>query len=504
MTRNLSIRWTRRAGWSGPGALLTTRLLVILLAALLVSALAPAAPARAADGALNRAINAQAARAQRVAPELGVLVQDLATGETVYSYRAEVPRIAASNTKLVTTAAALALLGPSWFFETPFLVRGPVRDGVLDGDLAVVGGGDLTFSGRWTGDAYGAFYRWALELAARGVRRVDGDLYLVTGRFEGPEVHPDWPEDQRARWYEAPVSALTFSDNCVLLAIRPSDRGRPRVDLVPPLDDLLEVDNRTVPSSSPRRHRVRIVREGDSPAVEVDGNVYRGAPPVEAWVTVPDPTRYFGAALRDALGERGIEVTGRLRPVELLPFGTWERIALYRSDLLSVIEVTNHRSQNLFAETILKTLGAETCGEGSWAGGLRAVEGFLERVGIPAGSYSMVDGSGLSRRDRFTPEQLVRLLRWMADSPWADEYLGSLPVSGTEDQSLEDRLDRPPYRGNVHAKTGTLSGVSSLSGFARARSGRTYVFSILANRTRTAWQARDAQDAIVRAIIDNG
>ena len=427
------------------------------------------------------------------------------SGTTVYSYKADTPRIAASNTKLVTTSTALDALGPGWFFETPLLAQGTVRDGVLHGDLAVVGSGDPTFSGRWSGDPYSAFHPWADALIARGIRRVDGDLLLIDGRFEGPGVHPDWPEDQRARWYQAPVSALNFSDNCMLLAVRPSVKGRPRVDLVPPLGHLLQVTNRIQGSSSRRRHRVRVVRRGDSSAVEVAGMVYRGAQPVEAWVTVPDPPRYFGAALRDALGEDGVTIDGDLRPLERLPAtGWWQQVAVHRSDLLTTLEVTNRRSQNLYAETLLKTVGAEHCGEGSWAGGLRAVAAFLERLGIPPERYSMVDGSGLSRRDRFAPADLVRLLREMYDHRWGRELFDSLPVSGTPEQSLEDRLDRPPYRGNVHAKTGTLSGVSSLSGYARARSGRIYVFSILANRTRSAWQARDAQDAIVRAIIDNG
>ena len=333
---------------------------------------------------------------------------------------------------------------------------------MLHGDLAVVGSGDPTFSGRWSGDPYSAFHPWADALVARGIRRVDGDLLLVDGRFEGPGVHPDWPEDQRARWYQAPVSALNFSDNCMLLAIRPSVRGRPRVDLVPPLGHLLQVTNRTLGSTSRRRHRVRIVREGDSSAVEVDGMVYRGAQPVEAWVTVPDPPRYFGAALRDALGEDGVTIDGDLRPLERLPAtGWWQQVAVHRSDLLTTLEVTNRRSQNLYAETLLKTVGAERCGEGSWAGGLRAVAAFLERLGIPPERYSMVDGSGLSRRDRFAPADLVRLLREMYDHRWGRELVrlaaglrrpGAVARGPARPASLprqRPRQDRHPLRGVV-------------------------------------------------------
>lgn len=472
---------------------------LVLLAASLSAASSP----KLDLDALNDAVNLQVRGALRVAPELGVVVADLETGAPIYAYDGDEPRIPASNTKLFTTSAALAELGPGYVFETPLLVRGRVEGGVLHGDLAVVGSGDPTISERFTGDAYSAFRPWAAALRERGIRRLDGELLLVDGLFERREIHPDWPTGQLADWYEAPVAALSFNDNCVWVQVSPSRSGRARVDVRPHLG-LLPVANRTRVTGSRRAHRVVVTRVPDSSEIEVRGSVYRGADPLDTWVTVPDPVAYFGAALVQALGQEGVEVPGPARAVERLPPGAWERVAAHRTSLLTAIEVANKRSQNFYAESLLKTLGAERCGDGSWPGGVEAVAGFLERAGLQRGSYRMVDGSGMSRANRFSAAQVVRLLRHMYYHRWGGELVRSLPVSGEKGASLEKRLTEAPYRGNVFAKTGTLTGVSALSGYARGRSGRLYVFSILANRTRSAWQARRAQDAIVRAIVDHG
>ncbi len=476
---------------------------LLVLLAVFAGGLWAAAPPAVDLDALNAAVNAQVRGALHVAPQLGVEVADVASGAPVYTYDADELRIPASNTKLFTTSAALATLGPGYVFETPLLARGRVEGGVLHGDLAVVGAGDPTISERFTGDGYSAFRPWAAALRERGIGRVEGDLLLVDGFFEGREIHPDWPTDQLAHWYEAPIAALSFNDNCVWVQVSPSKSGHARVDVRPHLG-LFPVQNLTQVSGSRRSHQVIVTRRPEASEIEVRGSVYRGASPLDTWITVPDPVAYFGAALTQALGQEGVALRGETRALERLPAGAWERIAAHRTSLLTAIEVANKRSQNFYAESLLKTLGAEHCGDGSWRGGLEAVAEFLERAGIEPGSYHMVDGSGMSRANRFSADQVVRLLRHMYAHRWGEELVRSLPASGEMGASLEKRLTEAPYRGNVFAKTGTLDGVSALSGFARARSGRLYVFSILANRTHSAWQARRAQDAIVRAIIDHG
>ncbi len=457
-----------------------------------------------AETALNRAVNEAVRQARRSTPQIGVLVEELASGEPVYAYAADELRIVASNTKLFTSAAALHYLGPGYAFETPVLARGPVEGEVLRGDLAVVGGGDPTISERFTLDPYSTFRGWAAALRERGISRIDGDVYLAHGFFDDRRVHPDWPRDQLARWYEAPVAALSFNDNCVWVRVSPTGGGRARVDVLPPLGRY-PVTNLTRIGSSSRQHQVVVTRRPDAEAIEVRGYVWSGARPLDAWVTVPDPVAYFGAALLDALAEEGIRVAGRPRPVDRVPVGAWERVTVHRTNLLTALDVVNKRSQNFYAESVLKTLGAERCGGGTWEQGVEAVAQFLEsEVGIERGSYRMADGSGMSRNNRFTPRQLVTLLRHMYYHPWGRAFLQTLPYSGEEGLSWERRLAAEPYRQNVFAKTGTLSGVSTLSGYAKGRSGRLYAFSILGNSTSSAWQAREGQDRILRALIDNG
>ena len=440
--------------------------------------------------------------ARQAAPALGVSIVELASGESVYGYEADTQRILASNTKLFTTAAALDRLGPGYFFETDLLVRGEVRDGVLEGDLAVVGGGDPNLSGRhFDGDSLAIFRRWGRQLRALGIEAVAGDLVLVHGFFAGPLVHPDWPRDQLDTWYEAPVDALSFNDNCVLVRVSGGQPGRSaRVELLPRVP-VLEVRNHATTAQDRKRGGVAIHRSDGSQEIRVSGSI-TGAQPVEAWITVPDPVRYFGEALRTGLAEAGVRADGELRPSEHLPGEGWRQVAVHRTDLVTTLQVINKRSQNFYAESLLKVLGARLCGEGSWPAGVRAVGEFLAELGIRG--YQMSDGSGMSRNNRFTPRQVVTLLAHMWTHPRGPEFVASLPYSGEEDLRWEKRLAEAPYRGNVFAKTGGLNAVSTLSGYAKARSGRVYAFSILCNQTRSNWDAQRAQDGIVRALIDNG
>lgn len=461
------------------------------------------------DPALRTSVNTAVRGALRVAPSTSVHLVDVASGETVYSYRDEVPRILASNTKLFTTAAALELLGPGYFFETKVLSRGHVEGRVLYGDLAVIGGGDPLFSGREHGeDVYGVFRSWARELWARGVRRVQGGLVLVHGLFDDERVHPDWPRDQLDRWYEAPVDALSFSDNCLLVRVRPSRTGAPvRVETTPALD-LFRIESTATTQSRAGGAWIDVTRVvGEDPwTVRVRGRLYRRGEHAEC-VTVPDPVAFFGSALRAAFLEEGIVIAGPTLAVESLRDageGVWREELVHHSDLLSVLEVINKRSQNFFAESVVKLLGSVLCGEGTWSGGVRAVEETLRSLELDPAEWSLADGSGMSRRNRATARALTELLVRMFSHRWATEYVATLPWSGEPGLSWERRLSDPPYRGNVLAKTGTLRAVSTLSGYAKGSSGRLYAFSILMNDASAVWKAKKAQDAFLRAVIDHG
>ena len=486
--------------------MLRSSAVVTLIALLLVPTSAPGRTAQ-----FKPAVNAQVSAARKVAPAIGVHVLELASGETAYSYNASTQRILASNTKIVTSAAALDRLGPGYFFETQILARGKIEGEVLRGDLAILGGGDPNLSGRqYQGDAYGPFREWARALRRLDIRRVDGDLFLVHGLFDSDFVHADWPRNQLTRWYEAPVAALSFNDNCVLVKVEPGTRsgGAARVETVPPLP-LFQVENSASTTSRGNQQWLDIGRKqqpGEENTLTVRGKIYQRSDPYDKWVAVADPVAFFGAALEQALAEEGIEIAGRVVAAAELTRSeaVWRRVLTHRTDLLTVLEVVNKRSQNFYAESVLKLLGAEQCGDGSWLGGVRAVQEFLDELGLVPGSYRLADGSGMSRNNRFTPEQMTKILHSMFNHTWGAEYVSTLPHSGERGLRWSRRLADPPYRGNVMAKTGYLNGVSTLSGYAKARSGKVYAFSILMNSIRTDRQAKAAQDRIVKAVIDHG
>src|SRR3954447_16982122 len=465
----------------------------LLLLVLLAPALAAAAP-------LDQSLAAEVARTAAATRALGVNIVELDTGETVFSHNPDERRVIASNSKLFTTATALDTLGPGYFFETRLVMRGAVSQNALHGDLGVMGAGDPQISGReFGGDPYGAFRPWAAALRARGIQRITGDLYLASGMFEPTQIHPQWPRDQLTEWYEAPIASLAFSDNCILVRVWRGQAGRLAVvETVPPVP-IVRIDNTARTTNGGRGARLFVGRTGD--LLTVKGSINAGAGPFETWVTVPDPVLYFGLGLRAALAEEGIAVEGEVRPVAQLP-GAWERVAVHRSDLVTAITTTNKHSQNFYAETLSKLIGAVRCGEGSWSAGTRAIEELVTAMGAPAGSVHLVDGSGMSRSNQASPRAITTLLRHMFFHPAGAVFVQSLPYGGEDMKSWKRRLAAPPYAGNVFAKTGTLNGVSALSGYAKAVSGKTYAFSIVLEGSRI--DAHGAQDRIVMALIDNG
>ena len=312
MTRGATLR-SRKMGLRSDGSRRRVGWLTLVVLSLLISV----PESRAASTDLSTSLQVAGNAAKQVTGSLGIHIVEMASGETVYEHAAEKLRVIASNTKLFTTAAALDRLGPGFFLETNLLLKGRLAGSALQGNLAIIGGGDPNISGRhYEGDSFAVFRSWAEAIRERGVERIEGDLFLVHGFFEPPRVHPDWPEDQLGRWYEAPVEALSFNDNCVLVKVWPGrSPGAPaRVEMVPDLG-MFEVRNSAKTTNSSRRHTVILDRLNGSSVLTVAGSVYQHAAPVESWVTVPDPLRYFGVALQHGF-RWDTHVKGFTRPLE--------------------------------------------------------------------------------------------------------------------------------------------------------------------------------------------
>lgn len=448
---------------------------------------------------------------------LGCVAIDLATGETLYEREADRPLSLASNQKLFTTACALDRLGPAFRFETTLHAEGDVLpEGLLAGNLVVRGGGDPCIGTRFDGAPDGALARFARAVREAGIRRVGGDVVADDRLFDRERRHPGWPRDQLDRWYAAPVSALALNDGCVDVTVAPGPRpgAAPVVTLAPALP-LFSVDLRASTTAERREHVVSVARAAGTERLTVRGAILAGADPVVTSVAVEEPALVFAAALLERLRAEGIEVAGAARlvhPDEPRPAAA--PLVAHASLLAQALPVVNKRSQNFSAEMLFKTLAAHdgTGRPGSFEGGRAAVERFLaERLGAPEGSFSVEDGSGLARGNRAAPRQVARLLQAMARHRDAAAFFGSLAVPGAPG-TLEKRLRSPALRGRVLAKTGSIAGVSALSGYVLVGAGgraEGVAFSIVANGLRAGpGAARRAQDlaveAIARALFEAG
>jgi len=442
--------------------------------------------------------------------------------EPLYALRADQPMIPASNLKLLTTAACLDRLGPDWRIRT-YIGRLPVEGKKDERDLAIIGGGDPNFSGRFYGrDTVGAFRQWADALKKAGVRSL-GRVVLDDTLFDGVLQHPHWPADQRAEWYEAPVSALSLCDNCVEVHVAPGAKaGDPaRVWLEPP-SAYAAVEGAIATVAERSQHNFslqRIIDEKASPPMRIraGGRYHAGAAEAVEYRTVADPTAFFGAALIEALRAEGIAVAGPPVRGRLTDAGGKARPEfapdiVHSSRLDATIAVAAKRSQGMYAESLMKLLGAwgpTPAGanplpprQGTWPNGAGEIRRWMVERGIPPEGCVIDDGSGLSKENRLTPVAVTELLAVMYERH-GETFVQLLAVAG-QDGSLARRMRRTPAEGRVFGKTGYVLGSSALSGYVRARSGRVVAFSILMNDVPWGelWRAREAQDKICVRLVE--
>ncbi len=454
------------------------------VAALLVAALA-ASPALAADAAEGRAA-AELEAALRAIVEgsaltgsrVGVLVSDVESGQVLFARDPDVLLNPASNVKLVTSAVALARLGPEYRFSTEFLADASPRSGRARA-LHVRGKGDPTLVSE-------RLWSIAGELAHLGVRRV-GDVVIDDTFFDAVRAGPGFDEESGDRSYLAPAGAASLNWNTVAVHVAPGERRgqRARVE-VEPASDYLEIENRatTVAGRGRRRLSVSSVAVGGGKQrIIVSGRIALGSRPHVAWKRIEDPGLYLGHTLKRLLQQRGVAVAGQVRLGAVPPDARLLHVS--RSESIGeIVRRLNKTSNNFVAEQLLKTVGAEVKGTpGTWEKGVAATEEFLAELGIPRGAYVMKNGSGLNDTNRFSARQLVTLLRGMwRRFPLQPEYLASLPVAG-RDGTIRWRMEGTEAVGRLRAKTGTLveGSVTSLSGYVETASRRTLAFSVVVN-----------------------
>ncbi len=439
----------------------------------------------------------------------GVLAVSLDYGDTLVAVNAEEPLIPASNVKLLTTAAALHYLGPEFRYRTYLLAEGAQVGGVLRGDLTFYGTGDPALSWRFAESRTAVVEALADSVLAAGIRRIDGDVVGDASYFQPPGQHPSWDPRDLDDWFAAPAAALSFNENVVTLRVVPGEAGaRPTVHTLPAGAEVpIRIEASTVAGRASRP--VIMSRTDGAGPIVISGEIRSGARDRWDLLSVADPALFAAGALRQALIERGIMVSGRARAVvdpaeSILTGGTsWPDsagraprplAAHYSPPLIDLLAVTNKTSHNLYAELILRTLGRHVVGDGSFEGGAEAVERFMiEQAGVEPGSVELVDGSGLSRDNRVSASAFVRALSHMAASDLWEPLWETLPQAGGRELR---RMNRSPAEDNLRAKTGTLTSVSALSGQLRTVEGERVLFSILQNGVPSPRSAKYIEDRL--------
>lgn len=413
---------------------------------------------------------------------VGIHIESLHDGHALYSLQAHKLFVPASNMKLYTSAAALKLLGPDFTYKTVLTTDSTQSDSVLDGNLIVHGSGDPSISGRFNdGDRLAIFRTWADSLKRLGITRIKGQLIGDNHYFSGDILADGWNWDDEPYWYSAQPSALTFNDNCVDVEVLPGALPGDTVEVKQhPAIGFLDEWNTAATVTADSSYRLIVSRQRARNVLQVGGTFAQNENPEWESISVEEPALFFMRTLNRVLSEAGIEVQGGIvvsretRPVA-------DTLLVHQSPPLSaLVNVLNKKSHNLFAEQFLKTLGAEFGSEGSFESGAGVVNEWAQSIGILKQQFVNVDGSGLSRKNMIAPVATVTLLRFMFRQPEFNAFYRSLPIAGV-DGTLKNRMRGTAAEGNVHAKTGYVRHVRSLSGYVHDASDNPWVFSIMVN-----------------------
>jgi len=420
----------------------------------------------------------------------GIEILDPTSNRVLLEVNPDKAFLPASVLKVVTTAAALEKLGPDFRYRTGVYTNGSVQqDGTLFGDLIVVGKGDPNLT-----DPYGelleqsAIQELSEKLLALGIRKVTGDIVGDDSYFDFTSGGRSWTAQDLKAAYGAPISALSTNNNVFWVHARPTKAGQLVSAWIEPRSSYFRIRNLGVTGSS-RSKRTIYARAIPGTRTLVVSGILPARQAYSHYILLERPAEAAAHLFKEELQRRGIVLTGGVQVIhsgDMPPEARrhWRLLVEHESPpLIRALEIINKHSQNLHAEMLLRTLGAEYGGAGTDEAGLQVVKDFLVEAGIESQRIRLNDGSGLSRDNLLTPRFQTSLLQFLFSRPYFELFLNTLAVSGT-DGTLRHRLGSQQVRGVIHAKTGSLNGVSNLSGYMTTKSGRNLIFSIFTNNVR--------------------
>jgi serine-type D-Ala-D-Ala carboxypeptidase/endopeptidase (penicillin-binding protein 4) len=416
---------------------------------------------------------------ERPGAHWGVYIQNLRTGEVVFSRNADQSMLPASNQKVVTVAVALNALGADHRFATRLYHEGSAADSTLRGDLIVRGSGDPTFGSMLSGRD--PLARWARELHGMGVRRIEGRLIGDAGAMVPQPYAAGWDIDYiaTADWAQA-SGGLSYADNLVTIQMAGTRAGDAASVTAQP-EGYVEFRGNLNTRGGRGFGPLSVERVVGTNVISLSGAVsagYRGA----VRLPIHDPTMFTMHAFAERLRRAGIEVAA-----EIIDAAELEARPAYQSDpvfvhhsppLIDILAIINQRSNNFYAEQVFRAISAN----GSPRGAAQRTMSYLQGAGVPTAGLSVRDGSGLSRKNLITPETMGRLLAYLYTSEYRDAYLSTLPRGGQPNTTMRFRLGGAP----VWAKTGTIEHVRGLSGYVLGPDRTPYAFALIANNFTTS------------------
>ena len=425
----------------------------------------------------------------------GIKIYSLDRGESLFELRAKKLFVPASNAKILTTAIALETLGPNYRFPTRLYTDGKLKNGVLDGNLYIKGYGDPKFVTE---------QMWLLvnEMKNLPLTKITGNIIGDDSYFDDQKRIKTWIKNPGAQAYEAPLGALSFNFNTVQAFVDPGPRSgsRPKI-VIEPDTDYIRLDNQARTLKRGKRNRLIVNRldRKEFDEIVVSGGIRLGQPRAQYFLNITDPTQYTLSTLKKYLGYVDIQFDGVLekRPVP----DTAKKLFTHQSESLTLaLQGLNKFSNNFIAEQIIKTIGAEKYGPpGTTLKGLKALQEYLMTLGYSSEQYNILDGSGLSRQNRLSPQLIIDVLRAIKnDLGVYPEFVSALGVMGV-DGNVINRMRGVESSARARVKTGTLNFVSALSGYFQSQDGENFAFSILMNDLKCSnSRAKRIQDQIIR------
>lgn len=438
----------------------------------------------------------------------GVEARSLATSDALVESNDHRLLTPASTMKTLTLAVTADQLGWDFTFDTKATTTGTIANGVLDGDLVIVGSGDPSFED-WDGSASGVFASWAARLKERGISTIGGRIIGNDRVFTDDGLGAGWMWDDMPYGYSAAASGLQFNEGTAQVFITPGAGvgDAPLLALSPSHARVPLVSSLTTGAAG-TANAISMEALPRTPGARFTGSIAIDSATQTRLITVGNPTLYFVNAVRTGLQNNGIDVLGSVADIDDVmdpPVADGAAPVLeHRSATLPALADTLMTlSQNLYAETFLRTLGRLKGSGGAAEAGIEVVRRVLGAWGVPASELVMADGSGLSRYNLITADAMTTVLAHVyKDTRLRDPYMASLPVAGRAGM-LSNRMKGTPAEGNVQAKTGSFSNARALAGFLRSASGEPLVFSIIANNYGVAPAEVDrVTDAIVVALAE--